>query len=116
MVQPTKPLPWPNYDHVDPIGSWRDRAACSGRGADFPKVLCVACPVRWWCLEYALRGDARDLAANGDDPRGGDNHLSEYGTWGGYTRAQRRQLLRDHGRDVDEALIAAYRQEHPRPE
>lgn len=94
-------LPWPNYDHVDPIGTWRERGSCTGLGAQaITRRLCELCPVRWWCLDYALRTDAKALRLGG---------VVEHGTWGGFTRTQRRRLLEAHNLDPDEALIAAWR-------
>jgi WhiB family redox-sensing transcriptional regulator len=67
--------------------SWRDHAACAGmdpreffpRKSDAQKEIikvCLGCPVRMDCLQYAL--DTR----------------SDHGVWGGTTQDERRQLLR----------------------
>ncbi|MDK1018480.1 MAG: WhiB family transcriptional regulator [Actinomycetota bacterium] len=80
----------------DPDTSWREAAACSGTDSDvfFPvseddaaarlaKEICVACPVRETCLQYAL---ATNQSA---------------GVWGGLDAGERRRMrrrLRDRAR------------------
>lgn len=65
---------------------WRDRALCEGMPTEqfFPRksdieqetiAICLACPVRPRCLQYAL--DTR----------------SDYGIWGGTTQVERERLL-----------------------
>ena len=67
--------------------SWRQKAACRGVDPDifYPvsdddaeaaKAICVTCPVREACLEYALVNRERD------------------GVWGGATERERRRLIR----------------------
>ena len=74
---------------------WQDRAACKGMDPtiffgpeyaetvkekrdreDAAKAVCMTCPVREECLEYAL--DTREA----------------YGIWGGMTELERKALLR----------------------
>lgn len=73
--------------------TWMDQAACNGsdpeawfsHGAGLPtnyskaRQVCMSCPVRAKCLEYAL-----DLQAKAQLP----------GMWGGLTENQRQHLLR----------------------
>lgn len=70
---------------------WADQAICAGIGGDefFPeknlnggraKRICMNCPVRLPCLQYAL-----------------DNH--EWGIWGGTSDMERRRI-RNQGEDV----------------
>ena len=83
---------------------WRDRAACRGtdlnlffpgRGesADPARQVCVRCPVRQLCLEYAL-----------------SNRIT-HGIWGGMTERERRPLQSDWNqaarRERDRAILAA---------
>jgi len=69
---------------------WRDRAACRGAETDvfFPdgttgpalrdieraKRICRGCPVRAWCLDWAL------------------DHGAAFGIWGGFTEDERRAM------------------------
>ncbi len=63
---------------------WRDAAACRGSTQIFfpeqggnwkdPKELCMSCPVRVECLDFALRS--------------GEKH----GIWGGKSERQRREM------------------------
>lgn len=68
--------------------NWRDRALCAQTDPEafFPekggstreaKKMCLGCPVRSECLEYALSNDER------------------YGIWGGLSERERRRLKRD---------------------
>ena len=83
---------------------WRERAACCGtdlnlffpeRGesADPARQVCVRCPVRQLCLEYAL-----------------SNRIT-HGIWGGMTEWERRTLQSDWNqaarRERDRAILAA---------
>jgi WhiB family transcriptional regulator, redox-sensing transcriptional regulator len=83
---------------------WRERAACCGtdlnlffpeRGesADPARQVCVRCPVRQLCLEYAL-----------------SNRIT-HGIWGGMTEWERRPLQSDWNqaarRERDRAILAA---------
>lgn len=57
---------------VDP---WKREAKCANSGVDFfPKLVCVGCPVRTECLDYALE--------NGE----------KFGVWGGYSERERRPM------------------------
>ena len=67
--------------------SWRQRGACRGLDpdifypptddeADAAKTVCVKCPVREPCLEFALRTREAE------------------GIWGGTTARERRRILR----------------------
>jgi WhiB family redox-sensing transcriptional regulator len=67
--------------------TWRNRAACRGvdpdvfypvsdEEAEVAKAVCVQCPVREACLEYALANRERD------------------GVWGGATERERRRMIR----------------------
>jgi WhiB family redox-sensing transcriptional regulator len=69
---------------------WTEHAVCAQVGADFwhperggitdsvraAKKVCMGCPVKQECLDYALRRDER------------------FGVWGGLTAQQRRRLKR----------------------
>lgn len=68
--------------------AWQDEALCGEVGGDFwfpekgestreAKQVCVACPVRAICLQYALDGNER------------------FGIWGGLSERERRRLARD---------------------
>ena len=72
---------------VDAVVSWQDRALCAETDPEafFPekggstreaKKICVQCPVRAECLEYALANDER------------------FGIWGGLSERERRRLRR----------------------
>ena len=84
---------------------WRAEAACRERsvGMFFPEQgepssarrVCVRCPVRQPCLEYAL--------VTGQ----------EHGVWGGST-ARERNLIRRGGLTVDELLARPIRPRRPR--
>ena len=82
-------------------GSWWERAVCRGQDASFffapsyfekraekqareavAKALCVRCPVREPCLEFALT--TRD----------------PHGVWGGLNEMERRALLRVRDREA----------------
>lgn len=79
---------------VDPLAAWRPMAPC--RSDSPPRSLCRdGCPVRWLCLEHALR--TREAG----------------GTWGGLTTYAREVLLEAHAGDAVEALIAVWQSEHP---
>ena len=84
--------------------AWRDRAACRGADPDlfFPgpgesaepaRKVCVPCPVRQACLDYALA-----------------NAIS-HGIWGGLSERERRVLrtgrVRVSRRERDRAITAA---------
>ncbi len=67
--------------------SWRQAAACRDSEVDmfFPaseddaepaKAICAQCPVRYECLDWAIRT------------------RQDYGVWGGLTESERRQLRR----------------------
>lgn len=78
---------------VDPIASWRGEARCT---TTTPSTeTCRGCSPRWRCLEFALA------------------NREPFGTWGGLSTMARERLLAEHGDDVVEALIAAWRAEHP---
>ena len=83
---------------------WRERAACRGANLDlfFPgrgepaepaRQVCAECPVRQWCLEFAI-----------------SNRIA-YGIWGGLTGRERRALqsrwVLAARRDRDRAILAA---------
>lgn len=66
---------------------WRDRAVCAQSDPEmwFPqkggstrssKTVCLSCPVRQECLDYALINDER------------------FGVWGGFSERERRKLQR----------------------
>ncbi len=70
----------------DPM-AWRHQAACRGidpaifypedeEPGDAAKAVCLRCPVRQPCLEYALASRERD------------------GVWGGATERERRRMIR----------------------
>tara|TARA_Y100000361_G_C11091414_1_gene306636 strand:- start:115 stop:402 length:288 start_codon:yes stop_codon:yes gene_type:complete len=67
---------------------WADQGKCrdlqtdiffaeGGKQAKLAKVICVACPVREECLDYAIR------------------NFELYGIWGGYTAPERRDLRKE---------------------
>lgn len=67
--------------------SWRERAVCSqvdpemwfpekGGSTSDAKKICLGCPVKNECLEYALTNDER------------------FGVWGGYSERERRRIKR----------------------
>ena len=69
--------------------TWRTHARCRGadpdvfhpaegdeRAEELARAICVLCPVRESCLEYALTARERD------------------GVWGGMTARERRRILR----------------------
>lgn len=73
--------------------AWRQRAACQGIESEifYPsgedeieraRGICVACPVRQPCLEYALANRERD------------------GIWGGATEKDRRRMIRQRRRSA----------------
>jgi WhiB family redox-sensing transcriptional regulator len=85
------------------FGSWWERAVCRGQDAAYffapsyfekraeknareaiAKALCVRCPVREPCLEFALH--TRD----------------PHGVWGGMNEMERRALLRTRDHDTTE--------------
>lgn len=81
-----------NYADLLPVveftaGNWRDGALCAqtdpeefypekGGSSRAAKRTCMACPVRGFCLEWALAHDER------------------FGIWGGLSERQRRPLVR----------------------
>ena len=78
---------------IDTTVSWRDKAACRGSDpdifypvneddADEAIAICMACPVREPCLEYALVARER------------------YGVWGGTTEKDRRRIWRKRRRSA----------------
>lgn len=84
---------------VDDLEAWRDRARCAEADPDafFPekggstreaKKVCVACPVRAECLEYALEHDER------------------FGIWGGLSEQERRTITRLRHAEPQEAVTA----------
>ena len=71
---------------------WVTRAACMARDdRDVPIPICDLCPVWAHCLEHALTLDIPD------------------GTWGGYDRAAREELLEATDFFIGEALLRADR-------
>lgn len=87
---------------AEPISDddWRVRAVCAqsdpeiwypnkGGSTRKPKALCLSCPVREECLDYALSHDER------------------FGVWGGFSERERRRLLR--GEDVPLLHVAERR-------
>ena len=77
----------PKWNETD---QWMPRAACrdvdpniffptDAIGVDTAKSVCVICPVRALCLQYALRNKI------------------DHGVWGGASEAERRQMLRQRG-------------------
>ena len=92
----TKPKPIPLFIREDDEQPWAEQALCAQIGGDawFPdkgtpdepqtnpvslkdaKRVCLACPVRTPCLDYALKHDER------------------FGVWGGLSERERRRLKR----------------------
>lgn len=92
----TKPKPRPLFIREDDEQPWAEQALCAQIGGDawFPdkgtpdepqtnpvslrdaKRVCLACPVRVPCLDYALKHDER------------------FGVWGGLSERERRRLKR----------------------
>jgi len=74
------------HEPEDPL-AWQERAICSQTDPEafFPekggstreaKKICVGCPVRHECLEYAL------------------THEERFGIWGGFSERERRRIAR----------------------
>jgi WhiB family redox-sensing transcriptional regulator len=81
------------YDR-EPAITWQERALCADTSFDlfFPergestwpaKRVCVDCPVRNQCLDFAL------------------DHMEKFGIWGGHSERERRRLRRLHLRSHD---------------
>jgi len=84
-------LPWQAPAVPEPVISvpaWTDRALCAqtdpeaffpekGASSRQAKKVCMACPVRTECLEYALLNDER------------------FGIWGGKSEQERRRIKRE---------------------
>lgn len=74
------------------IEGWAQRSACVGMASpDVPAEICNLCPVALDCLEHAL---THDMPA---------------GTWGGFNRQGRDELMAAARGDIREALLAAHR-------
>jgi WhiB family redox-sensing transcriptional regulator len=78
---------------IDTTVTWRERAACRGSDpdifypvnedeADEAIAICMVCPVREPCLEYALTARER------------------YGVWGATTEKDRRRIWRKRRRSA----------------
>lgn len=91
---------------------WQEKANCLGLDTDlfYPdrgvltlgaRKVCENCEVRTACLEYAL------------------THGERYGTWGGLSETERREVKRERGRKVrpiTHGTDAGHRQHHRRGE
>lgn len=78
------------------------KAACKGLKPDRVRpAVCAGCERRWDCLHQGLT-QSREVVP-----------LHDFLVFGGMGVRARRRLLADHGWDVDEALIAAWRAENP---
>ncbi|ROS78570.1 transcription factor WhiB [Cellulomonas sp. PhB143] len=88
QLAPVLPLFGQAQDEIDEtLLGWQERALCAQTDPEafFPekggstreaKKVCVGCPVRQECLEYALENDER------------------FGIWGGLSERERRRLKR----------------------
>ncbi len=96
----TRPEPLRGTEGPGPevVGDWRDDARCAGTGPELffsergdnaglelARKVCMDCPVRLDCLEYALEAGER------------------WGMWGGLSERQRKRVraLRDRRKPVD---------------
>lgn len=87
---------------------WQDFALCRGVNADlfFPgqgestreaKAVCVDCPVRQACLEYAIANNER------------------FGIWGGLSRRERERLVTHRQgavRPINHGTVGGYKNHH----
>jgi WhiB family redox-sensing transcriptional regulator len=70
--------------------TWQEQSACAGMTARFysedkvqiesAKRICFSCPVSSECLKFALKNE------------------EDFGVWGGYTRKERRRIIRQERR------------------
>ena len=81
---------------MDDIDAWMVHGLCrgaspvdffpsTGAGVDAARRVCMQCPVRVQCLDYAL------------------NHQIDHGVWGGTSERERRRILRRRRRVATQA-------------